>query len=193
MRGCLSLFFGALGLLIVGLFAIGVINRVGSMPEDKILRKAITKSIEAIKDKPLSDSLTIDMVRLSAFQWDTLYVFRGYNSEKFISQAIGVSWTNGSPDDWWDENPDNLLIFINKRKVASYIWYQGVARENKPAPDFIHFQMHINNGELFTPATAKFIICKEKLAPHFIQLFIARGKEPIYRPGFDRQNFNYFE
>ncbi|MDO7884756.1 hypothetical protein [Hymenobacter cheonanensis] len=182
----MSLFFGAIGVLTIVLLFISVFGGV-QIPEDKALRKTITKSIGVIKNKPLSDSLTIDMVRLTTFQWDTLYVFSGDNSEDFISQAIGVSWNKGETSGWYDANPDNLFIFKHKGKIVSYVWYEGFGGE-PTEPDFIHFQMHLSNAELFTPTTARFNIFREKRDPNFIQLIDSKRKNSIYRPGFNPQN-----
>jgi hypothetical protein len=180
-------FFGGIGGLTIVLFSVALFRGFGGTKEEKVLRKAITHSIGAIKNKPLSDSITIDMVRLTPFQWDTLYVFSGYNSEDFISQAIGVSWNNGETSGWYDANPDNLFIFKHKGKVASYVWYQGFGGE-PTEPDFVHFQMHLNDAELFTPTTAKFNVFREKHYPNFIQLIDSKRAQPVYRPGFNPQN-----
>ena len=183
----MSLFFGGVGVLAIILFFVSLFSEI-QIPEDKSLRKTITKSIGVIKNKPLSDSLTIDMVRLTTFQWDTLYVFSGDNSEDFISQAIGVSWNNGETSGWDDAYPDNILIFKNKGKIVSYVWYRKDFSGEHIEPDFVHFQMHIGSGELFTPSTARFNIFREKRDPNFIQLIDSKRRNSVYRPGFNPQN-----
>lgn len=179
---------GFLGLVVLVLYFAGLIDISHSAPDNMVLRKAITQSIGVIKNHSLSDSLTINMVRLTTFKWDTLYVFRGTNSKNFISQAIGTPWNNGSPNGWLDANPDNLLVFMNRGKIVSYVWYQGVAGGNEPAPDFIHFQMQVNSAELFTPTTAEFTVVRQKFPPCFIQLYNKGNVESIYRPGFNPRN-----
>ena len=196
MKWVISVFLGtvkiivvALGVLIIGFFILFYLDEAFGPTDDKVLRKTLTESIGVIKSRPLSDTLTIDMARLTAFHWDTLYVFRGTNSEKFISQAIGTLWDKGRPDGWLDESPDNLLVFLNKQKIVSYVWYKGVAKGNTPESDFIHLQMNVNSAELFTPATAKFIVYREKWGDNFIQVGFIRN-ESVYRPGFNPRNVN---
>lgn len=70
----------------------------------------------------------------------------------------------------------------------SYVWYSKDFSGEHIEPDFIHFQMHIGSGELFTPITARFHIFREKRNSNIIQLINNKKAAPIYKPGFNPQN-----
>ena len=152
-------------------------------PENLELRKSIAYHISLVKTRPIDDTLTIDIGKLTRFSWDTLYVFRGPCPTNVVSAATGVSWHNGDVSGWFDAAPDNLFVFMHGGKVVTNVWYRGYGYDKHP--DFVHFQSHWDRGELFTPTTAVFSVWRSKYEPHSIQLAVKQNRMPIYRPHFD--------
>lgn len=185
---------GYLLIIISGIFSIVLIitGCSSELPENVALKKSLTQHIKPIEKVPLKDSLIINMRGLTNFSWDSLYVFNGRCSSEKISAAIGTTWRDGGTQAWFDSYPDVLFIFMNKGKVAAHVWYEYFPDNEQP--DYIHFRGVWNNGELYTPTTAVFIVRHEyEVSPYTIYMrAVGLHEKPIYRPGFSPTSFTYY-
>ena len=153
--------------------------------EDQMLRAQIVEAVSAVRNKPVGDSIVIDMNSIAKFQWDTLYVFSATTTVQGISEAIGTTWPgaeNVSED-------DNLMIFMEKRHIKKYIFFKGFNYQKESI--FIKFVGHADRGELFTPSNAKFLVVRDIHPPHLINVFFSLHKKPVRRPGYNESNIHF--
>ncbi|SFQ80427.1 hypothetical protein [Hymenobacter arizonensis] len=157
----------------------------GLPPENQRLKQQVVQAIRAVEDRPVGDSITVDMARIVDIPWDTLYMFTSTTGPERITRAIGTPW----PGDTYVDDDDNLLVFMYQGRLADYVEFLGWNFQKEP--NFVKFKGYFKGGELFTPATAKFRAIRNRVPPHIIDLHAPRGSKPILRPGYDPKKLDF--
>ncbi|MBD2770370.1 hypothetical protein IC235_20985 [Hymenobacter sp. BT664] len=164
-------------------WALLTLSACNSLPEEnQVLRKRVAQAISAVQDRPIGDSLTIDVAQVANFPWDTLYVFPTTTVVERISRAIGTPWPGGENV----HEDDNLWVFMHQGQIADYVYFSGFNYQK--LPNFVKFYGHFDIGELFTPATAKFKAVRRPISPEAIDLFAPR-KPTVFRPGYNPKTY----
>lgn len=157
----------------------------GLPPENLRLKQRVVQAIRAVEERPVGDSITVDMTAAVDIPWDTLYVFTNTTAPERITAAIGAPWFGSE----YVHEDGRLFVFMHRGRIADYVYFMGW---NGPqGPDFVRFKGHFERGELFTPATARFRATRSKFPPHIIDLEPPRGSKAILRSGYKPHKINF--
>jgi len=80
--------------------------------------------LDKLKDAVVSDEknaqgyTVVDMVQLTDFEWETLYVFHQNDDKNYISRELGFKWEGSAVP-----NLHRRLLFVNDGKVVSFVDY----------------------------------------------------------------------
>jgi hypothetical protein len=119
-------------------------------PEDQALKKAFVQALTTTQQRPADPDTVVDLSTITTFAWDSLYTFPGIATVEGISRAIGTTW----PDSENIHEDDNLLVFMYRGHLVNFLVFRGFNYQQEP--NFVKFTLHTNEGEVFTPATARF-------------------------------------
>jgi hypothetical protein len=153
-------------------------------PESQVVKDKFFLAANKLKGEHIDDSILIDMASITDFPWDTLYVFPSTTTPYVITKVIGITW----PDDENVHAYDNLFVFVKNRHLISYALF--ITSVNKNTPNYLEFTGHFAQGELFTPATAKFKFKWFKFPPQHLDLLPIR-EQPVYRPNCNCAGLTY--
>lgn len=148
--------------------------------ENQLLKQRVVAVLAPAEHLAVGDSLSVDLGRVAPFPWDTLYVFCGTTLIANIAQATGQS----SPENENVHEDDNLLVFFCQGHLVGWVRFRGFNYQQEP--HFVKFIGHFDTGELFTPATARFVAWRKSDSTRFIHLKPAGSTLPVYRPAYDR-------
>lgn len=84
---------------------------------NKDLREKLQNAVEA-DDAGTKGFKTIELTKLTDFEWDTAYFFQASETARDISDRIGYKWDGSDVPDW-----HNRLLFVKGGKVVSYTDY----------------------------------------------------------------------
>ncbi|MBF9239993.1 hypothetical protein I2I05_21560 [Hymenobacter sp. BT683] len=146
-------------------------------PEDQAFKQRFVAAVSPITDRPVNDTLPLDLATVTPFAWDTVYVFSSTATLETINRSLGQRW----PGDENMHEDDNLWVFTQRGAIVNYLEFRGFNYQQEP--HFVHFKGHFNLGELFTPATAKFSVIRRSISPKRIEIFGPPDSKIITRPG----------
>ncbi len=106
----------ALVLLIAGLgLAVYVTRDEDNIAVDNPLAENVTRAI-ALRDR-------VDLPALARFEWDEVLIVAPGTPRETISRRLGYEWTGDV-----GFQTGELLIFLDRRRVARFADYRGLAR-----------------------------------------------------------------
>jgi hypothetical protein len=106
----------ALVLLIAGLgLAVYVTRDEDNIAVDNPLAETVTRAI-ALRDR-------VDLPALARFEWDEVLIVAPGTPRETISRRLGYEWTGDV-----GFQTGELLIFLDRRRVARFADYRGLAR-----------------------------------------------------------------
>ena len=89
------------------------------------------------------------MSDLTDFDWQQLYVFAPYTTQKRIHRALGFEWSD--PEGIELRDNISLLVFVSDGKVVKYV------AQPRDRGDFADLDV----GSPWTPATAAFVVAAD--------------------------------
>jgi hypothetical protein len=151
-------------------------------PENQALKKRMADAIRLSNTQPVGDTLRLDMTTITDFPWDTLYTFTKSVGPELLSKDIGMTWPVRIASVVDDD--EKLFIFMHKGQLADYIEFNR--NDDPSSPSSVSFVAYFALGELFTPATAKFELVRQRGAygyPDSVSTIdvMRPKKEPVYR------------
>ncbi len=152
--------------ILISLSTAVLLQCVPQQEENIESERKLEQAIRRIENKAMNDSLTIDIVELTNFDWNKLYTFRNPESPQEMKKYPGIDW--GGARKLYEK--DNLFIFVKDQKVVAHIFFEGSDYDKQ---DFF-FDGYTRRSS-FTPEDAKFVVKKGGgLEPFIIKMYPLR-------------------
>jgi hypothetical protein len=147
--------------------------------EDQGLKKAFVQALTAVQQRPADQDTVVDLATITHFAWDSLYTFPGVMPVQYIPRTIGTAW----PDSENIHEDDNLLVFMYRGHLVKFLVFRGFNYQQEP--NFVQFTLQAAQGEVFTPATARFRVHRRRHQPLWLAVS-PLTQQPVYRPAYAR-------